>query len=68
MVFYIQLFLEKKSLDLEKENRKQASFKQLTELVDTGDWIGVIGILRRTDRGELSVKVQTAGSNKIVPL
>ena len=55
----IQLFLEKATLD---ENSSEVDgskpFSQLTELVDTGDWIGVKGILRRTDRGELSVKVQ----------
>jgi lysyl-tRNA synthetase class 2 len=45
----IQLFLEKASLG--------DAFAQLTSLVDAGDWIGVRGILRRTDRGELSVKV-----------
>ena len=54
----IQLFLEKATLDqkLDKEV-SQSCFKQITELVDVGDWIGVAGILRRTDRGELSVKV-----------
>ena len=45
----IQLFLEKASLG--------DAFAQLTALVDAGDWIGVRGSLRRTDRGELSVKV-----------
>ena len=45
----IQLFIEKAALE--------EGFKQITSLVDAGDWIGVKGILRRTDRGELSVKV-----------
>ncbi|TCD58183.1 lysine--tRNA ligase [Synechococcus sp. BS55D] len=45
----IQLYLEKASLG--------ESFSQLTTLVDAGDLIGVCGSLRRTDRGELSVKV-----------
>ena len=45
----IQLFLEKSTLG--------ESFGQITSLVDAGDIIGVRGILRRTDRGELSVKV-----------
>ena len=49
----IQLFLEKACL----EARKEGWFKQITALVDAGDWLGVTGILRRTDRGELSVKV-----------
>lgn len=51
----IQLFLEKATL----EQHLSGSFAQITNLVDSGDWIGVTGILRRTDRGELSVKVQT---------
>ncbi|GCE64706.1 lysine--tRNA ligase [cyanobiont of Ornithocercus magnificus] len=46
----IQLFLEKTILG--------ESFTQLTELIDAGDLIGVKGTLRRTDRGELSVKVK----------
>ena len=45
----IQLFLEKATLG--------EAFVQITTLVDAGDLIGVRGILRRTDRGELSVKV-----------
>ena len=46
----IQLFLEKAVLG--------DGFRQLTELIDTGDLVGVSGTLRRTERGELSVKVQ----------
>ena len=49
----IQLFLEKAGLEAQREGW----FKQITSLVDAGDWIGVTGTLRRTDRGELSVKV-----------
>ena len=49
----IQLFLEKACLEVQKEGW----FKQITSLVDAGDWLGVTGTLRRTDRGELSVKV-----------
>ena len=49
----IQLFLEKACLEAQKEGW----FKQITSLVDAGDWLGVTGTLRRTDRGELSVKV-----------
>ena len=39
-----------------KKQRWEMAFKQITSLVDAGDWIGVKGTLRRTDRGELSVK------------
>ncbi|WP_269621956.1 lysine--tRNA ligase [Prochlorococcus marinus] len=55
----IQLFLEKSTLEKFEPSvdSDSGSFKQMTDLVDTGDWIGVKGILRRTDRGELSVKV-----------
>ena len=49
----IQLFLEKAGLEAQQEGW----FKQITSLVDSGDWLGVTGTLRRTDRGELSVKV-----------
>ena len=47
----IQLFIEKATLG--------DDFGHLTSLVDAGDLIGVSGSLRRTDRGELSVKVQS---------
>ncbi|MFM1812777.1 MAG: Lysine--tRNA ligase, partial [Cyanobacteriota bacterium] len=49
----IQLYLEKATLD----GAAPQSFAQLTALVDAGDLIGASGTLRRTDRGELSVKV-----------
>ena len=54
----IQLFLEKATLNgnEDSENPKN-NFENITSLVDSGDWIGVSGILRRTDRGELSIKV-----------
>ncbi len=55
----IQLFLEKATLN-QNENiqENENNFENITSLVDSGDWIGVSGILRRTDRGELSVKVK----------
>jgi lysyl-tRNA synthetase class 2 len=60
----IQLFLEKASLDAAAETggangdgAAAGGFAELTSLVDAGDLIGVQGTLRRTDRGELSVKV-----------
>ncbi len=56
----IQLYIEKATLGKFADMpASDSSFKELTDLVDTGDWIGVSGILRRTDRGELSIKVQT---------
>ena len=54
----IQLFLEKATLNQnENSENSKNNFENITSLVDSGDWIGVIGILRRTDRGELSIKV-----------
>ncbi len=65
----IQLYLEKATLDGVAGDGAAAaeavaagaagpgSFAQITSLVDAGDLIGVRGTLRRTDRGELSVKV-----------
>jgi len=54
----IQLFLDKATLEAASTSESALSpFSQLTDLVDSGDWLGVKGILRRTDRGELSIKV-----------
>ena len=52
----IQLYLEKATLQAAHPDNPEV-FAQLTSLVDAGDWIGVRGSLKRTDRGELSVKV-----------
>ncbi len=52
----IQLFIEKATLASALPEDPDA-FAHLTSLVDAGDLIGVSGTLRRTDRGELSVKV-----------
>ena len=52
----IQLYIEKAALQAAHPDNPEV-FAQLTSLVDAGDWIGVTGSLRRTDRGELSVKV-----------
>jgi lysyl-tRNA synthetase class 2 len=52
----IQLFIEKATLQAAHPDDPE-TFTQITSLVDSGDWIGVHGSLRRTDRGELSVKV-----------
>jgi lysyl-tRNA synthetase class 2 len=53
----IQLYLEKSTLAAAMPDDPEA-FAHLTSLVDAGDLIGVEGSLRRTDRGELSVKVR----------
>jgi lysyl-tRNA synthetase class 2 len=54
----IQLYLEKAFLEAAHPGDPDV-FSRLTGLTDAGDWIGVEGILRRTDRGELSVKVRS---------
>jgi lysyl-tRNA synthetase class 2 len=53
----IQLYIDKAFL-AEAHPDQPDVFTHLTTLTDIGDWIGVEGSLRRTDRGELSVKVR----------
>ncbi len=53
----IQLFIEKATLAASMPDDPEA-FAHITSLVDAGDLIGIQGTLRRTDRGELSVKVK----------
>ena len=52
----IQLYLEKTIIDL-GVNENKLSFEDLKEIVDIGDWIGVNGIIKKTNKGELSIKV-----------
>ncbi|MEN9239731.1 MAG: amino acid--tRNA ligase-related protein, partial [Thermostichales cyanobacterium SZTDM-1c_bins_54] len=52
----IQLYLEKKRLS---ETMGETAFKILDKLVDSGDWLGATGTIRRTEKGELSVWVTT---------
>jgi len=54
----IQLYLDRTTLEAAHPDNPEV-FSQLTSLVDAGDWIGVHGNLKRTDRGELSVKVSS---------
>ncbi len=51
----IQLYLEK--LIIDSDNNKKLGFEDLKELVDIGDWIGVHGSIKKTNKGELSIKV-----------
>ncbi len=53
----IQLYLEKKIIDDFEINAKLLSFDDLKEIVDIGDWIGVYGTIKKTNKGELSIKV-----------
>ena len=53
----IQLYLEKKIIDDCEIDTKVLSFEDLKEIVDIGDWIGVYGTIKKTNKGELSIKV-----------
>ena len=53
----IQLYLEKKIIDNYEANENLLSFGDLKDIVDIGDWIGVYGIIKKTNKGELSIKV-----------
>ena len=65
----IQLYLERALLEAAHPHDPDV-FSRLTGLTDAGDWIGATGTLRRTDRGELSVKVRdwTMLSKSLQPL
>jgi lysyl-tRNA synthetase, class II len=66
----IQLYLDKAFLEASHPDDTEYVFSRLTTLTDAGDWIGATGTLRRTDRGELSVKVRewTMLSKSLQPL
>ncbi|WP_404787300.1 lysine--tRNA ligase [Altericista sp. CCNU0014] len=51
----IQLYLEKARIQAEMEAADPQAFDHLKQLTDVGDFIGVKGTLKRTDKGELSV-------------
>ena len=48
----IQLYLDKKRITA---GMGEGAFNALKKLTDAGDWIGVRGTIKRTDKGELSV-------------
>ena len=53
----IQLYLDKKEIQAHMSDLESA-FNHLKKLTDTGDMIGVKGSIKRTEKGELSVKVK----------
>ncbi|NEQ49438.1 MAG: lysine--tRNA ligase [Leptolyngbya sp. SIO3F4] len=55
----IQLFLDKKTIQAAMTDTDEQAFTHLKQLTDVGDFIGVKGIIKRTDKGELSVKAST---------
>ena len=55
----IQLFLDKKTIQAAMAQTDEQAFAHLKQLTDVGDFVGVKGTIKRTDKGELSVKVST---------
>ena len=54
----IQLYLEKNRIQDSMSDVPQ-SFEHLKKLTDSGDILGVTGTIKRTEKGELSIYVQT---------
>jgi len=54
----IQLYLDKRIINVNLEKQKLLSFEDIKEMVDIGDWIGVYGTIKKTNKGELSIKVE----------
>ncbi|MEM9150540.1 MAG: lysine--tRNA ligase [Cyanobacteria bacterium P01_F01_bin.3] len=54
----MQLYLEKKTIQAEMGEADEQAFNHLRQLTDAGDIIGAKGTIKRTDKGELSVKVK----------
>jgi len=54
----IQLYLDKRIINLNLEKQKLLSFEDIKQIVDIGDWIGVYGTIKKTNKGELSIKVE----------
>jgi lysyl-tRNA synthetase class 2 len=54
----IQLYLEKSRIQETMAAKDENAFDHLKQLTDAGDIIGVIGTIKRTEKGELSVYVR----------
>jgi lysyl-tRNA synthetase class 2 len=54
----IQLYLDRQTVSEGMANLDPDAFEHLKTLTDVGDFLGVRGSLKRTDKGELSVKVR----------
>ena len=66
----LQLYLEKARIQTSMESSDLQAFDHLKQLTDAGDFIGVKGTLKRTDKGELSVYVRnyTFLTKSLLPL
>ncbi len=54
----IQLYLEKQRISESMADIDEAAFKNLKQITDMGDILGVKGTIKRTEKGELSVYVK----------
>jgi lysyl-tRNA synthetase class 2 len=54
----IQLYLDKKTIQQGMADLDEQAFTHLKQLTDVGDILGVKGTIKRTEKGELSVKVR----------
>ncbi|MGF1570968.1 MAG: lysine--tRNA ligase [Nodosilinea sp.] len=54
----IQLYLDKNDIQAAMAATDEQAFDHLKQLTDVGDILGVRGTIKRTEKGELSVKVQ----------
>lgn len=65
----IQLYCEKKRIDAHMSS-VEGAFNLLKKITDVGDFIGVNGIIRRTQKGELSVNISdyTMLTKSLLPL
>ncbi|NJR65253.1 MAG: lysine--tRNA ligase [Leptolyngbyaceae cyanobacterium CRU_2_3] len=66
----IQLYLDKKKIEAGMAEIDAAAFEHLKQLTDMGDFLGVKGSVKRTDKGELSVSVDhyTILTKSLLPL
>jgi lysyl-tRNA synthetase, class II len=55
----IQLYLDKVKITEGMSHCDPQAFDHIKQLTDVGDFIGVTGTLKRTDKGELSIAVRT---------
>ncbi len=66
----IQLYLDKKKIQADMADIDAEAFTHLKQLTDVGDFLGVRGSVRRTDKGELSINVSqyTLLTKSLLPL
>ena len=66
----IQLYLDKTTIQAAMGAADEQAFEHLKQLTDVGDILGVRGTIKRTEKGELSVKVQeyTVLTKALLPL